>query len=64
HGRQAVKLDPAAFDTRYNLGILLIAQRQVTAGIEELRAAQKLRPDDPRPAQQIQQAESLQSGDR
>lgn len=40
-----------------NLGLFRVAQRRYE-GIVELRAAQKLQPDDPRPAPQIQQAEA------
>ena len=58
HGRTAVALEPTSFDARYNLGILLVAQKRYQEGLSELREAQKLRPDDPRPAQQIQQAEA------
>jgi arylsulfatase A-like enzyme/predicted Zn-dependent protease len=58
HGRKAVELDPASFEARFNLGILLVAQRRYRDGIAELREAQKLRPDDPRPLAQIQRAEA------
>lgn len=57
-GRQLVDLDPQSFDTRFNLGILLIAQRRYADGIAQLRAAQKLRPEDPRPREQIRRAET------
>jgi tetratricopeptide (TPR) repeat protein len=56
HGKAAVALEPKSFDARFNLGILLISQRRFADGISELREAGKLRPDDPRPAQQIQRA--------
>jgi hypothetical protein len=52
-----VALDPNSFDTRYNLGLFLVMQAQYSEGLSQLRAAQKLRPDDPRPMLQIQQAE-------
>ena len=58
HGRAAVTLDPRSFDSRYNLGIFLVMQGQFREGISQLREAQKLRPEDPRPSQQIQQAEA------
>ena len=57
HGRAAVALDPNSFDTRYNVGLFLVMQAQYSEGLSQLRAAQKLRPDDPRPMLQIQQAE-------
>lgn len=65
HGEKAVALNPQAFETRFNLGILLVSQGRFADGIAQLRAAQELRPDDPRPGQQIQQAEAaLQRGGR
>lgn len=57
-GMQAIRLNPGSFETRFNLGLMLIQNRQFTEGIQQLREAQKLRPDDPRPGQQIQQAEA------
>ena len=50
--------NPASFEARFNLGFLLTARKRYAEGISELREAQKLRPDDPRPLQQIQQAEA------
>ena len=61
HGRQLVELDPKSFDARFNLGILLVAQRRYADGIAQLREAQKLRPDDARPGEQIRQAEAALS---
>jgi arylsulfatase A-like enzyme/predicted Zn-dependent protease len=58
-GKKGVELEPDSFEARFNLGILLIAQRRFIDGISELREAQRLRPDDPRPTQQIRNAESL-----
>ena len=60
HARMTVTLAPQSFESRFNFGSLLISQGQYAEGISQLREAQKLRPDDPRPRQQIQQAESLQ----
>jgi arylsulfatase A-like enzyme/tetratricopeptide (TPR) repeat protein len=65
HGKTAVALEPTSFDARFNLGILLVAQGQYADGMAELREAQRLRPDDPRPRQQIERAEAaLNKGDR
>ena len=58
HGKQAVALQPDSFEKRFNLGILFVTQRRYTEGIAELREAQRLSPNDPRPLQQIQQAEA------
>ncbi len=58
YGQKAVALNPTSFDTRFNLGLLLTTQRRYEEGIAQLREAQMLRPDDPRPRQQIQQAEA------
>ena len=56
-GRKAVVLDPTSFDTRFNLGILLISQRRYAEGLAlQMNERRSLRPDDPRPRQQIQQA--------
>lgn len=57
-GSKAISLNPKSFETRFNLGLMLIQNRQFTDGIRQLQEAQKLRPNDPRPAQQIQQAEA------
>ncbi len=63
-GKQAVTLSPNSFEIRFNLGLMLIQNRQYADGVVQLREAQRIRPDDPRPAQQIQQAEAAmrQSG--
>jgi len=58
HGRKAVALEPDSFEKRFNLGILFVTQRRYAEGISELREAQRLSPDDPRPLPQIQQAET------
>lgn len=58
HGRTAVVLEPNSFDARFNLGLLLVAQERFADGLMELREAQKLRPDDPRPRQEIERAEA------
>ena len=58
HGRTAISLDPKSFDAHYNLGLFLVTLEHYKEGISHLREAQKLRPDDPRPLQQIQQAEA------
>jgi arylsulfatase A-like enzyme/Tfp pilus assembly protein PilF len=55
-GNELIAIDPNSFDARFNLGVLLLAQRRYAAAVEQFRAAQKLRPDDPRPAEQIQRA--------
>jgi arylsulfatase A-like enzyme/Flp pilus assembly protein TadD len=57
-GQELVELEPLSFDARFNLGVLLISQNRYDDGIAQLREAQKLRPDDPRPVQQLQQAEA------
>jgi len=59
HGERAVQLMPKSFETRFNLGILLLAQRQYGAARQEFREAQKLNPNDPRTAPQLDRAESL-----
>jgi arylsulfatase A-like enzyme/Tfp pilus assembly protein PilF len=56
-GARAIALDPNSFENRYNFGAFLVAQQLYSDGISQLREAQKLRPDDPRPLQQIQQAQ-------
>ncbi len=64
-GTQAVALDPKSFETRFNLGLMLLQQHQSAEGIRQLREAQKIRPNDPRPAQFIQQAEAaMEKGGR
>ncbi len=57
-GRRLVVLAPKSFDARYNMGVVLLATKRYREAISELQIAQRLRPDDPRPAQQIQQAEA------
>ena len=59
YAKKSVELDPTSFEAHFNLGILLISQNRFREGISVFRQAQKLRPDDPRPLQQIQQAESV-----
>lgn len=58
-GRQLVALDPKSFDARFNLGVLLIAQASYADGMAQLREAQRLRPDDPRPGLQMARVESM-----
>lgn len=57
-GMELVTLDPSSFDTRFNLGLLLLSQKRANEAILQLREAQKLRPEDPRPGQQIELAEA------
>jgi Flp pilus assembly protein TadD len=57
-GTELVALDPNSFDARFNLGLLMIAQRQFADGLAQLLEARKLRPDDPRLLPQIQRAEA------
>ncbi len=64
-GKKATSLNPNSFETRFNLGVMLLQSRQLAEGIAQLREAQRIRPDDPRPAQQIEQAEAaMRSGAR
>ena len=58
YGKNAVILNPDSFETRFNLGLILIQIQRYADGILQLREAQRIRPDDPRPGQQIQQVES------
>lgn len=58
HANQAIALEPNSFEHRFNLGAFLINQRLFAEGISQLRVAQKLKPDDPRPAQLIRQVEA------
>jgi arylsulfatase A-like enzyme/Tfp pilus assembly protein PilF len=58
YARKAIELDPMSFEAHFNLGLLLISQNRTQEGIAEFRAAQLLRPDDPRPVKLIQQAEA------
>ncbi|MGE0378111.1 MAG: sulfatase-like hydrolase/transferase [Planctomycetaceae bacterium] len=58
HGEQAAALDPHSFEVRFNLGLVLLALKRNADGIAQLRESQRLRPDDPRPGQYIQQAEA------
>ncbi len=55
---KAVQLDPNSFEGRFNLGVILTSQKRYDDGIAEFRAAQALRPDDPRPAERIRQSEA------
>ena len=58
HGTRAVELLPDSFEMRFNLGVMLLSQKRTVEGIQQLRVAQKLRPDDPRPVQHIDSAEA------
>ena len=65
YGKRAVTLNPQSFEMRFNLGLMLIQSQLYADGILQLREAQRIRPDDPRPAQQIQQLESaMKKSDR
>jgi arylsulfatase A-like enzyme/Tfp pilus assembly protein PilF len=55
--QQAVKLEPALFEARFNLGVILAGGKQYKAAIAEFNEAQKIRPDDPRPSLRIREAE-------
>ena len=55
-GKQVVTMRPDSFETRFNLGLILIQDRQFAEGIAQLGEAQRIRPDDPRPTQHIKQA--------
>jgi len=55
---QSVAVDPTSFEARFNLGSILAAQQRYEEAIAQYREAQKLRPDDPRPSQRIQQTEA------
>lgn len=57
--KKLIALDPQSFDAHFNLGVLLAAQRKYLDAVAELRAAQRIRPNDPRPGQQIAQVEAL-----
>ena len=57
-GQEIIEIDPNAFDARFNLGLLLMAERQFADGHAQLLEARKLRPDDPRLPPQIQRAEA------
>ncbi len=52
-------MNPKSFETRFNLGLMLIQIQRYGEGILQLREAQQIRPGDPRPQQQIEQAESI-----
>ena len=58
HARKAVEADPASFESRFNLGAILVTKSLFDEGIEQFREAQKLRPDDPRPTERIKMAEA------
>jgi arylsulfatase A-like enzyme/Flp pilus assembly protein TadD len=64
YGKRAVTLNPDSFETHFNLGLMLIQAQRQADGIHQLREAQRIRPDDPRPEQQIKQAESVQKTGR
>jgi len=55
---KGVALEPNSLDFRFALEVLLIEQQRYSNGMEELREAQKLRPDDPRPLKEIQGIEA------
>ena len=64
-GKRAITLSPNSFETRFNLGLILVQNRRYADGILQLREAQKIRPDDPRPAQQIQNIQAtMKNGGR
>ncbi|MEZ6031676.1 MAG: sulfatase-like hydrolase/transferase [Planctomycetaceae bacterium] len=61
-GSRAIALNPASFESQFNLGIMLVQASRIADGLKHLREAQKLRPSDPRPAQIIQEAELALKG--
>ena len=58
YARKAVENDPSSFEARYNLGVFLASQNRLREAIAELKEAQKLRPDEPNVAKQIELAEA------
>jgi arylsulfatase A-like enzyme/tetratricopeptide (TPR) repeat protein len=56
HATKFAEMNPASFEAHYNLGSLLVTNKRIREGIEELRQAQSLRPDDARPSQLIQKS--------
>ncbi len=56
--QKAVELQPQLFEARLTLGLTLASQQRYAEGVEQLRIAQKLRPDDPRPTERIRQIEA------
>ena len=58
YAQKYAAIAPGVFEARFNLGQLLNVNGQYAEALIELREAQKLRPRDPRPAPQIQQAEA------
>ena len=56
--RKSVELDPKSFTARLNLGNVFISKNDYRKGIAEYREAQKLRPGDPRPVEQIKMVEA------
>jgi arylsulfatase A-like enzyme/cytochrome c-type biogenesis protein CcmH/NrfG len=55
--KRYVQADPTSFEARLNLGMILTTLKRYPEGIAELREAQRIRPNDPRPLQAIGQAE-------
>ena len=58
YARKAVELDSTSIEYRLHLGSLLISLNRPREAITEFREAQRLRFDDPRPLEGIQQAEA------
>ena len=57
--QKAAALNPESFEICLNLGVLLTLQKIYREGVVELREANRLRPDDPRPLQLIHRAEAV-----
>lgn len=55
--RAAVKLDPASFETRYNLGVALAETSDFAGAAEQLRAAVRLKPGEPNAQDALKQVE-------
>lgn len=55
--RSAVKLDPASFETRYNLGVALAETEDYAGAAEQLRAAVRLKPGEPNALGALRQVE-------
>jgi arylsulfatase A-like enzyme/Flp pilus assembly protein TadD len=58
HAKKAIALAPNSYENRFNFSVFLISQRRIPEAIAQLRIAQKLRPDDPRPGQMIREIEA------
>lgn len=58
HIQKAVEIDPTNFEARFNLGTMLLIERRFQDAIVQLDEAHRLRPDDPRPRQQLNQAKA------